>query len=1058
MQRRTRLTTDNEKIDAAIAAYLKTYEEIELVQEAASGDTDPQLSTIALSLGTDVAASQTGALIDIGCGAGALLKRTAQILNDNAGWQYIAVEVEDRLDEVSRLARTLKLYTRTHLVTVPEFGTDPIKHPGRKLYVCRNVLHELRLDQATQLIGAVCRDFASDDVLIIQDLYRFPQSERHHHAWIPTLLCEALKSIGFGQVIMDSQASRSGNQWFNLRASRLVGCSDTASIREALLRARREQWDIWARLVAPEDNQPKRPGPIDAVDLDLQFASLTRELRDEGLSVHLDPDTQKRLRVTELIRRIEDIADGPAPAGAPVQTPDHFRERGQQLTHAEEFLRSMSRLALVYGGPGTGKTTFIDQLLANRLYDKTLVRIDFRTARGIWPVVERILAQLGVNLAAEVIGVLDGLAYNQIQAAMGRVLNKYAGKMIFVFENVDDALDSNLRFSDPQVRELLVQVAGKSGAKMLLSARRDFLPADLVRAAGNDLPITVRMGRYGADETVINILDDYFDRAGAGLERYPSTLIAAIDRHPLVASLAGRILASEGRSVLRDEAFFRELRQKLRSELLARLVDDSSRLAVEAAGELRVPVPAVLLERLASRESVHQARGSDVLYAMPDRRWGEILQSLGLFKKRYLTDASIGSDDPKDRDTTDHGRIADAYLQIYRTDDDPTWMRESHYHRMLSGDPSALKGGAGAYYRTELIASAAYCFDRRRDYRLALDLYDAAAQIGPLDEAAAMWRASCLIRLGETEEGNQAYQQLVAEYPENIGLRRSHVDALLSVEDFETARDRLTAYDLKQSANDWHAQQWGRVELGLHHYEAAIAIFSALASKNVDDPFVVTYLARALQQFGDLTGAIKTLERGHEAFPHNVAIATSLGANLERNRQDAKARDLLEPLFDANHGNARAALALVRIHRRENRLDLAARVVRQCENADLSRSMRMFLATAHAELLIARGQPGAAAEYIREHLAGDESPGLLIDALMEAADHAADADEKEALLREAASVVVPKQLVHNVPIQVTRAKLAIRIGNRAMFDSAVSNLAETRIDADELDRVRSSFG
>lgn len=1053
-----RLPEEKARIDAAIVDYIQTYTEIELVQDAVEGDADPQLSTISTLLSVQMDAASKGALIDIGSGGGTLLQRMSGRLLELVSWQYVPIDFEDNVDEVAKLARKLKLGQRTSPTTIEEFGTEPIAVDGRKLYVCRNVMHELRIDEAAAMIANVCRDFADGDVLLVQDLLRLPRGERHHHCWLATLLRDAVSAIGFTRVTLDVVGSRSGNQWFNLHASELDGRPDAVSIRAALLAARREQWDIWARLAIPDDNLPKRPGPIEAVDLDLQFASLTRELREEGLTVALDAETQRRVRVNELVGRIEALADGPLPQGGLVESPAHFRERGQQLTQAEDFLRSPSRLALVHGGPGTGKTTFIDQVLANRLYSKVLVRVDLRTARGVWPVLERILSQLGLNLDADVLSVLDDLSYAQVQAAVGRLLNRFGANMVFVFENVDEALNSNQRFSDHQLKDLLSQVIGKNGAKVIVSSRREYVPHELHNAAGNIPPVVVKMNRYGSDGTVVNVLDDYFDRAGNGIEGYPQPLIAAIDRHPLVAALAGRILAAEGKVVITDETFLRELKRRLRGELLARLMDEASRPAVEVAGELRVPVPAVLLERLVTRESIHQAQSSDVIYSVPDRRWSELLRSLGLFKRRDGADAMPTSQELEQGDGIDHGRIADAYLDLYCLDDDPTWIRESHYHRMLDGGGAVMKAGVGTYYRTELIASANYCFERRRDFRTALDLYDAAARIEPLDEAAAMWRASCLVRTRKVDEGNAEYRRLVAAFPSNLGMKRSHVDALLAIDEFEAARGRLIEYGLKEAQHDWHAQQWGRVELGLHHYERAIDIFSRLRERNGADPFLVTYLARALQQFGDLSGAITVLEQGLTDFPHNVSIATSLAANLERSRrQDARAKEMLVSLFEDSAGNARAALSLVRILRREGDVDGMAKVVRRLGKAEVVRSMRPFVHMTNTELLMAQGRPDAAASYIRENLTDDESPGLLIDALLDAADAADDPGEREALLREAAEVVIPDRLRYNVPVQVDRAKLAARIQDRAMFDAAIANLGATRIESFELDRLRTHF-
>lgn len=45
---------------------------------------------------------------------------------------------------------------------------------------------------------------------------------------------------------------------------------------------------------------------------------------------------------------------------------------------------------------------------------------------------------------------------------------------------------------------------------------------------------------------------------------------------------------------------------------------------------------------------------------------------------------------------------------------------------------------------------------------------------------------------------------------------------------------------------------------------------------------------------------------------------------------------------------------------------------------------------------------------------------------------------------------LPGRLKHNVPVQVDRAKLAIRLGDRPLFEEAIASLAATRIDPGEL--------
>lgn len=77
-----------------------------------------------------------------------------------------------------------------------------------------------------------------------------------------------------------------------------------------------------------------------------------------------------------------------------------------------------------------------------------------------------------------------------------------------------------------------------------------------------------------------------------------------------------------------------------------------------------------------------------------------------------------------------------------------------------------------------------------------------------------------------------------------------------------------------------------------------------------------------------------------------------------------------------------------------------------------------------------------------------------MEALVEAAELASDPEERDRFLREAAEVKIPERLRLNVPVQVDRAKLAARMGDRVAFDIAIANLAQTRIDPSELDRIR----
>jgi hypothetical protein len=117
--------------------------------------------------------------------------------------------------------------------------------------------------------------------------------------------------------------------------------------------------------------------------------------------------------------------------------------------------------------------------------------------------------------------------------------------------------------------------------------------------------------------------------------------------------------------------------------------------------------------------------------------------------------------------------------------------------------------------------------------------------------------------------------------------------------------------------------------------------------------------------------------------------------------------------------------------------------------------LKTFAIMARAEVMLADDQPKIAAEYLRSHLEEDEGVGtLLIDALLRASEKASSPDEHDELVEQAASVPISTTLSHNVPVQVVLVRLAMARRDRAAFDTVLANLAATRINPGELQRLR----
>ncbi|WP_239807215.1 class I SAM-dependent methyltransferase [Croceicoccus hydrothermalis] len=186
------------EIGKRLVAYAKNYTARQLVQEADDALGDPQLGSIAGLLVDALLATDAGRIYDIGAGQGTLLARLARLpaFASRPEWRYCAIDFEEELDVVHKVARQLRLTARTDELTIEQFASEP-PSDARKIIFCRNVLHELKIGETAELLHNATRLLGPDDTLLIQDLVRFPEGEQNHHCWTSEALRDVLIEIGF---------------------------------------------------------------------------------------------------------------------------------------------------------------------------------------------------------------------------------------------------------------------------------------------------------------------------------------------------------------------------------------------------------------------------------------------------------------------------------------------------------------------------------------------------------------------------------------------------------------------------------------------------------------------------------------------------------------------------------------------------------------------------------------------------------------------------------------------------------------------------------------------
>lgn len=1028
-----------------VQRYIQTYLEPAPVQEPADAGTDPQLGSLLMTLLEQIAKSSDGALFDIGCGKGTLLERLSECPEfSKSNWIYVAVDFENMFAEVQNIARRTKLNRRVEFITVDEFYLEWPILPQPRIYFCRNVLHELTIPQTANLLQRIKQARVDEDLILIQDLMNFQEGERDNICWSPDELAICIEKHGLGKTQPISLKSKSGALWFNCLVRGPVGTGvDDAVSLATVVAARRQQWETWGDVERKAIQKSSQEVEIVRVlDLDVQYAALTRQLRDAGQNLVFEKAVEKRLRTKALTSAIDLFISCSELKKNVVTDSINFRERGEQLNEMEDFLRGGVNLAVIAGGGGIGKTAFVHHILSRRAYDKSSVFIEGRGLTDIWSFIETTFSQLGLNLQVDVLSALKNAGWATLEPSWKRFVEVFAKRFILFIDDFHRALDSNGNLADPNLVTAIEILIRTSGSKILLAQNLP-VPANVVQAAWGQLnPLTVQIRRFASDDTVINVLDDRVDRASLGIASYPDILISAISRHPLAARLAADVIYARGAAVLSEERFHLELEEHLFSVLWARLVNEESSTAVNTAVELRISVPKKSLEHLSSRASVEAGLSSSALYSVVDRRWEMLVSALELFRRR----ANRTETAPEL-----HGKLADEYVSLYRDDDDPKWIRESYFHRLLAS--GVFEPQLGAYYFRELVGSANYCFRVRRHDR-ALELFDFASSVGTLPEDALMHRASCMVRTGQRPKGDEEYVRLFGVYPRANGMKLSYVAALIWIHAFDDALAKFN--DLSVDANDIHAAGLlGRIHLGLHNYdEAEVLLRRVVAASKIPHRRSYLDLARALQYQGAVEEERKVLAKALQHYPGDPELISMDGGALQRLNKPDDALALLQPLFDLHPDQTTAALALIKIYGRSVATIYKARhvfdrAVRTAEN----RSDPIII-TMEAEVLKSEGRADAAVQLLITNTKLDDQHSLGM--YFECVYHSLSGKPRSstvALVAEALKIKVPGPLTKNIPLQVNRARLAVLAGDYPLFSAIRDQIGESRTESFELDAL-----
>jgi len=1024
---------------SALVSYLDNYGSEDGIQSACDSAFDSQIKNLSLPVATKLAEHKEGTVFDIGCGEGILLNRLVDIdaFAQNTKWIYFGVDFPEHVQKVLALARDLNVHRRVDATELSSFydswpNIDLAPHPY--IVIIRNVFHELDIDQTATLLHHLKNNLTADDVVIIQDLQVFPVSERGNACWLPSNFCELLKTLGLQATVVSEPTAR-GNRWFTVHCR--VQNSATISIadvRSAVIAERTKQLAYWAQLewLAPDDER-FREVRLAKLDFDLQYAALLKQLISADAPSIKQPTPaqqtkilQKSFAKTLASFKIAEVG----PDNLQLLQGNSFRDRANYQDGLETFLREGIPVAVVYGGALAGKTALIKEVLSKRAYNKHVVLIDIQASSSVWNILEQLLSGLGCKIAPDLYGGLRNIGFDDIREEVCQLIDKVSMHTIVAIDHFEQALDPNSNVQDPEIRNLLSIIADAPSAKLIITSRK--LP-ELGFISPNKIFILAGcpIGRFPEGNHVENVLNDFVNLGNLGVKEYPDLLLKAIDRHPYLSVLAGLTLKKDGSERLTDSKFLEKLTGRMREALLRDLVDDISRPAIKWLSMVRIPIPRVMVENLAGKQSVIAAEDAALIYSVYDRFRSDLVTSLGAIKRAGEYKDDLLSVDDLDNvsdqtsDQSDNELLAKAFSALYRTDDDPRWLREICYHRLATGDRKEIEK-FGVYYKSEIFWAADYSYRVRKDYEAALWALEVAGKLGLKNTQAEMRRASCLVRTKKIQEGVKLFDSLIEKYPLYVHLKNALVDSFLYLGKYQAALDVLTKYELNDTTTAWVAHEYGRAYFGLRDYvKAANSFESQLRMEPSTGAFVYDNLARAYQHQGDSTNELRVIENGLARNPASNRLQLRHASHLVRMGTEAslkQAEPVLSFLHATHRTDGRVLQQYCKLLCRIDRVKYAREIWEAARN---NISPAEYSTSIHVEILIQEGNWPRALEILKqvsqdnEHLVGMKKEVYLAWAKSET-----DVAKRREIANQGLEVQMDTSLSSNIPLLLTSARLA----------------------------------
>ncbi|MDA8083856.1 MAG: hypothetical protein M0024_09400 [Nitrospiraceae bacterium] len=1031
---------------------LKAYGEAESIQKPQEAPTDSQLKSLSLVAEELLHKSSQGTVLDIGCGRGVLLSKLVHLpsFRDNKQWYYLGADYSRLHDSMLQLAASLRFHRRCDVIDIDvlyDSWIQSVNTPLPLLVIVRNVLHELDISATARLLHLLNEHLAPEDTLLVQDLLVFPKSERGNVCWDSSCLIRVFDQVGFDTSLV-TEPSRSGAQWFSAKISKRADAKPLTveDVRVIVANGRLAQLERWrpARRL-PLEHPDSRAGKVAIIDFDLQKVALYQQLDDGGFLSMAQLTEKPAPNPSDAMQLALSSYDPSILDRDHVRLPsiDNFRDRANSQDALESFLGSEDSIVVIQGGTSCGKSSLVSHVLSRRARGRSIVPVDCETAVDIWPILEQYLLAIGCRSSLEILSREKVLPFESLREAIGTLVRSISSKSIVVFDHFEKLIDPNAQIMDIEVRQFLTILASADGAKVVITTRKEPILHFLPKAVGVNTE-QPPVGRFPHGAHIVNLLDDYVDRTAIGLENYPASLLDAIDRFPYLATLAGKLIAEAGIAVAKDPEIQEIIRSYLYDELARRIVTPEARPALQLAYLLRIPAPRDMFEGITGVAATNAAFETGLIYSIPDRYRDDLLTCASVLRGREADLDSVDEDTRVGAQAEEmHGEIARWYSIISRdAEGDPRWLREAHYHTLASGNTTEITK-FGSLYKAELFWAARTWFRRFRNYKHALESLLAAEGMGIRTYEARMLTAACLVRVGERKEGESRYRSLIADFPNQEGVKTSYVDSLLRIGEFSDALGVLHEFSLSMSGpNPWVTGQYGRAHLGLHDYAKAAESFRLQLRKYAQPPAIVyVRLAQSYFRLGERKKAQATVAEGLAAHNDDPALNTLHFANLLRSGSQLDLKEAEQGLGKLADSYPRNGYVLQKLVTASALLGDPSRAIARLELIHWRVEPSHMATPVKIAVLLAQRQFRKALEVVDSLSTIQEYGQAIMRKVFLSWASAEQTDEgRRRVAERGLEREVPQSCISNVPILTMYAQLARVAGDNDKFDQTLKRI------------------